>query len=157
MKSRATRKEEIIIFGHIKRVVTTISSVWKVKSIRQLGLGEFPMKQRESEALVAQITGGVRVSGPHRHRRRLGYDEESGNQTRLEVFAVSMPSACTPGRKTTAQREESASHRPQGSGRKKAIGKRDAAARNGGQLRRVGPHVISMGAGLFADLGKDSQ
>src|SRR5262245_42692937 len=42
--------------------------------------------------------------------------------------------------------------RQQGSGRKKAICKRDTVARCGAQLGRVGPHVISMGAGLFADV-----
>jgi hypothetical protein len=33
-----------------------------------------------------------------------------------------------------------------GSGRKKAIGKRDAATGGGAQLGRVGPHVASLGA-----------
>jgi hypothetical protein len=42
--------------------------------------------------------------------------------------------------------------RRQGSGRPKAIGKRDAAQRGGAQLRRVGSYVISMGASLFADV-----
>jgi DNA invertase Pin-like site-specific DNA recombinase len=35
---------------------------------------------------------------------------------------------------------------------RKAIGKRDAAARRGAQLRGVDPHVISMGARRLADL-----
>jgi hypothetical protein len=42
--------------------------------------------------------------------------------------------------------------RRQGSSRPKAIGKWDAATRGGSQLRRVGPHLISMGAGHFADV-----
>jgi DNA invertase Pin-like site-specific DNA recombinase len=42
--------------------------------------------------------------------------------------------------------------RQQGSGREKAIGKRDAATGGGAQLRRVGPYIISMGAGLFTDV-----
>ena len=42
--------------------------------------------------------------------------------------------------------------RRQGSGGEKAIGKRDAATRGGTQLRGVDPYVISMGAGLFADV-----
>jgi hypothetical protein len=42
--------------------------------------------------------------------------------------------------------------RQQGSGGEKAIGKRDAATGGGAQLRRVGPYVISMGAGLFTDV-----
>ena len=42
--------------------------------------------------------------------------------------------------------------RRQGSGRPKAIGKRDAAQRGGAQLRPVGSAVISMGASLFADV-----
>jgi len=44
--------------------------------------------------------------------------------------------------------------RRQGSGRKKAIGERDAATGGGAQLRRVGPHVMSMGTGLFAGVSK---
>ena len=43
--------------------------------------------------------------------------------------------------------------RQQDSGCKKAVGKRDTAIRGGTQLRRVGPHVVSLGAGLFADVG----
>ena len=39
-----------------------------------------------------------------------------------------------------------------GSGRPKAIGKRDGATRTGAQLRRVGSHVISLGTGLFTDV-----
>ena len=35
---------------------------------------------------------------------------------------------------------------------RKAIGKRDAAQRGGAQLRRVGSHVISMGARVLADV-----
>jgi hypothetical protein len=42
--------------------------------------------------------------------------------------------------------------RQQGSGRKKAIGKRLTATRGGAQPRRVGPNVISMGTGLFTDV-----
>jgi hypothetical protein len=41
---------------------------------------------------------------------------------------------------------ESRDDRHQGSGRKKAIGKRDAATGGGAQLGRVGPHVVSLGA-----------
>ena len=37
-------------------------------------------------------------------------------------------------------------------GRPKAIGERDTATGGGAQLRRVGPHVISLGTGLFADV-----
>jgi hypothetical protein len=43
--------------------------------------------------------------------------------------------------------------RQQDSGCKKAVGKRDTAIRGGTQLRRVGSHVGSLGARLFADLG----
>ena len=43
--------------------------------------------------------------------------------------------------------------RQQGSGGEKTIGKRDAATRDGTQLRRVDSYVISMGTGLFTDLG----
>ena len=39
--------------------------------------------------------------------------------------------------------------RQQGSGCKKAIGKRDAATRGGKQLGRVGPYAVSLGACLF--------
>jgi Resolvase, N terminal domain len=42
-----------------------------------------------------------------------------------------------------------ADDRQQGSGRKKAFGKRDGSTGGGAQLERVGPYVISMGAGLF--------
>jgi DNA invertase Pin-like site-specific DNA recombinase len=35
---------------------------------------------------------------------------------------------------------------------RKLLGRRDAAARGSAQLRRVGPYVISMGIGLFADI-----
>ena len=52
----------------------------------------------------------------------------------------------------TRRGPETPDDRQQGRGRKKAIGKRDAATRGGAQLRRVGPHVISMGTGLFADV-----
>ena len=42
--------------------------------------------------------------------------------------------------------------RRQGSGRPKAIGEQHTATRGGAQLRRVGPYVISLGSGLFADV-----
>jgi hypothetical protein len=40
----------------------------------------------------------------------------------------------------------------QGSGRQKAIGERDVATRGSAQLRRVGPHVIPMGARVLTDV-----
>ena len=43
--------------------------------------------------------------------------------------------------------------RRQGSGHKKAIGQQDTTTGSGAQLRRVGSHVIPMGAGLFTDIG----
>ena len=43
--------------------------------------------------------------------------------------------------------------RRQGSGCKKAIGKRDAATRGGKQLRRVGPYAVSLSACLFVRKG----
>ena len=52
----------------------------------------------------------------------------------------------------TRRGSKASDDRQQGSGGKKAIGKRDAATRGGAQLRRVGPHVISMGTGFFADV-----
>jgi hypothetical protein len=42
--------------------------------------------------------------------------------------------------------------RQQGSGCKKAIGKRDATERGSAQLGRVGSYVVSMGAGLYTDV-----
>jgi len=50
----------------------------------------------------------------------------------------------------TRRGPEAPDERRQGSGGKKTIGERGAATRGGAQLRRVGPHVISMGTGLFA-------
>ena len=52
----------------------------------------------------------------------------------------------------TRRGSEASDDRRQGSGGKKAIGKRDAAAGGGAQLKRVGSHVISLGAGFFADV-----
>ena len=49
-------------------------------------------------------------------------------------------------------RAKASDDRQQGSSCKKAIGKRHAATRGGEQLRRVGPHVVSLGAGLFTDV-----
>ena len=47
---------------------------------------------------------------------------------------------------------ETPDDRQQDSGCKKAISKRDTPIRGGAQLRRVGPHVVSLGAGLFPDV-----
>ena len=52
----------------------------------------------------------------------------------------------------TRRRSKAPDDRQQGSGRKKAIGKRHDAERGSAQLKRVGSYVISMGAGLFADV-----
>jgi glycerol uptake facilitator-like aquaporin len=48
-------------------------------------------------------------------------------------------------------RSKTPNERQQDSGCKKAVGKRDTAIRGGAQ--RVGPHVVSLGASLFADVG----
>jgi hypothetical protein len=52
----------------------------------------------------------------------------------------------------TRRGSEAPDDRRQGSGGKKAMGERDAAKRGGPQLGRLGPHVISIGTGLFADV-----
>jgi DNA invertase Pin-like site-specific DNA recombinase len=50
-------------------------------------------------------------------------------------------------------RAKASDDRQQGSGGEKAIGKWDAAERGSAQLGRVGPHVVSLGSGLFTDVG----
>jgi hypothetical protein len=50
-----------------------------------------------------------------------------------------------------AWRQGRVGDRQQDSGCKKAFSKRDTAIRDGAQFRRVGPHVVSLGAGLFTD------
>jgi hypothetical protein len=57
------------------------------------------------------------------------------------------------GAKGARGRSKTPDDRQQDSGCKKAVGKRDTAIRGGTQLRRVGPNVVSLGAGLFADVG----
>src|SRR5258708_6880101 len=52
----------------------------------------------------------------------------------------------------TRRGSEASDDRQQASGRKKAIGKRDATTGGGAQLRRVGSYVISLGTGLFTDV-----
>jgi hypothetical protein len=53
----------------------------------------------------------------------------------------------------TRRRAKASDDRQQGSGGEKAIGEWDAAERGSAQLGRVGPHVVSLGSGLFTDVG----
>src|SRR5262249_3363447 len=53
----------------------------------------------------------------------------------------------------TGRRSQAADDQREGSGREKAIGERDTATRGSTQLKRVRPHVISMGTGLLPDVG----
>jgi hypothetical protein len=81
---------------------------------------------------------------------RFGDGEEQSPTDRLIIhFNKDAP----PGSIRRTRRGSKASDdRQQGSGRKKALGKRNAARGASAQLRRFGAHVISMGTGLFADL-----
>jgi len=73
------------------------------------------------------------------------------NELDTQDYSGSLVNARPPGRpaRRTCGGSKASDDRQQGSGCKKAIGKRDAATRGGKQLGRVGPYAVSLGACLF--------
>src|SRR5262249_12827264 len=127
--------------SHLREADTLV--VWKLDRLGRSvkGLVDLVNELKARNAHFHSITDGVRTKTP-------------AGRLFFHVLA-SLAHACrTGGRpvRRTGRGAKAPDDRRQGSGGKKAIGERDGPTRGGGQLRRVGPHAISMGAGLFTDV-----
>jgi len=107
------------------------------------------LREALSHLREADISKASRMASIQRRRRALLLSrngESSPNGARTDPGAHRCRTGGRPVRR--ARRGSKAlDDRQRSSGRKKAIGKRDAATGGGAQLRRVGPYVISVGTG----------
>jgi hypothetical protein len=116
---------------------------------------------RRHSAIPRESTTSAEGAFPKRHRRRRHEDARRAlllsryglaqmeRELIVERTRAGLEAARCAGRVGGRKRRMT---NGKGSGRPKAIGKRDGATRTGAQLRRVGSHVISLGTGLFTDV-----
>jgi hypothetical protein len=135
--------------SHLREADTLV--VWKLDRLGRSvkGLVDLVNELEASEGAFPKHHRRGRHQDPRRALLLSRHGESSPDGARADPGAH----PCRVGGRSvrrTRRGPEASDDRRRGCGSKKPIGKRHAATRGGAQLRCVGPHVISMGSGLFA-------
>jgi hypothetical protein len=137
--------------SHLREADTLV--VWKLDRLGRSvkGLVDLVNELETQKVHFQSITDGVDTKTPAGALLLSRDGESSPNGARANPRAHACRTGCRPVPRTR-RRAKASDDRRQGSGRKKAIGKRDATTGGGAQLGRLSSYVVSMGTSLFTDV-----